>query len=305
MVKVSVIVPIYGAEKYIASSARSILGQTWENTEFIFVNDGTPDRSIYILKELIDTEFRNKKQHIILLEKENEGAPMARHRGLEVSSGDYILFADSDDTLEPEMVEKLALAACGAGADVAYCGFYKEKGSGRGRVCRERLFDSSEEYAREMLAYHAYGYLWNKLLHRSLFKGRYATPRYGMHDDMVLLCQILPAARKLVRVDEPLYHYRCDNAASLSHRRKALRDVESARNFLSMIQFWEGEERVPFQESLPLLYARAGWAAYKYDPAIWTQFSGLEAHVMELDYGIPHPFRLLRMKLWLHARLEK
>ena len=295
MVKISVIVPVYGAEEYIEKCARSILGQSWENTEFIFVDDGTPDRSVEVLRSVL-TSFPDRK--VLVIEKENGGAPLARQKGLEAASGDYILFADADDFLEPDMVEKLALAAVEAHADVAYCGFYKGA-----RVCRERLFSSGKEFSREMLHYRTYGYLWNKLLRRSLFDGRYACPRYGMHDDMVLLCQILPGAGKLVRVDEPLYHYRCDNAASISHRRKALRDAESARNFLSMMRFWEGKEEVPFQESLPLLYARAAWAAYRYDRSILVDFPELSAHLLALTSAPEHPLRFWRVKRWL--RLAK
>lgn len=292
MVKVSVIVPVYGAEAYIAQCARSVLGQTWDNTEFLFVNDGTPDRSMEILREVIGREFPGKD--IRILEKANEGAPLARQKGLEAATGDYILYADADDFLEPGMVEKLALAATEADADMAYCAFYK--GS---RVCRDRLFSSGKEFSRDMLAYRAYGYLWNKLLRRSLFESRYCCPRYGMHDDMVLLCQILPGARKLVRVEDPLYHYRCDNAASISHRGKAARDAESARNFLEMIRFWEGEKEVPFAGSLPLLYARAGWAAYRYDRSLPADYPELAARVLALPSAPEHPLRFWRVKRWL------
>ena len=295
MVKVSVIVPVYGAEEYIAQCARSVLGQTWENTEFIFVSDGTPDRSVDVLRSVMESY---PGRNVLILEKENGGAPLARQKGLEAASGDYILYADADDFLEPTMVEKLALAAAEADADVAYCAFFKGA-----RVCRERLYASGADYAREMLAYRAYGYLWNKLLRRSLFDVRYLCPRYGMHDDMVLLCQILPGARKLVRVDEPLYHYRCDNTASLSHRGKAERDAESARNFLTLIRFWKGEKGIPFAGSLPLLYVRAGWAAYRYDRSLLADFPELRASVLALSSAPEHPLRLWRVKRWL--RLAK
>ncbi|MBQ5836463.1 MAG: glycosyltransferase family 2 protein, partial [Alistipes sp.] len=95
--KISLIVPIYGVERYIAQCAKSVLGQTYEDIQFIFVNDGTKDRSMEILGELIEAEFSHLKERILIINKENGGLPSARKAGLEAAEGEYILFADSDD----------------------------------------------------------------------------------------------------------------------------------------------------------------------------------------------------------------
>ena len=111
MIRVSVIVPVYRAESYIARCARSILGQTYPHTQFIFVDDGSPDGSVEILNELIDKEFPDKKERILVLRGENGGALKARLDGLARAEGDYILFVDADDWLEPDAVGSLAAEA--------------------------------------------------------------------------------------------------------------------------------------------------------------------------------------------------
>ncbi len=91
---VSVIVPVYGVEAYIEQCARSILGQTYPALECIFVNDGTPDRSMDILAEVVkDFPARN----VVIVNKENGGLPHARWSGLEAATGEYVMHVDSDD----------------------------------------------------------------------------------------------------------------------------------------------------------------------------------------------------------------
>ena len=93
---VSVIVPIYGVEAYIAQCARSVLGQTYPALECIFVNDGTPDRSMDILAEVVK-EF--PERNVVIVNKENGGLPHARWSGLEAARGEYVMHVDSDDWL--------------------------------------------------------------------------------------------------------------------------------------------------------------------------------------------------------------
>ena len=97
--KISLVVPIYGVEKYIRQFAESALGQTYDCIQFVFVNDGTKDRSMDILNEVIDSGFSYRRPDIIIVDKQNEGLPLARKTGLEHAEGEYVLFADSDDWL--------------------------------------------------------------------------------------------------------------------------------------------------------------------------------------------------------------
>ena len=120
MYKISLIVPIYGVERYIRQFAESALGQTYEDLQFVFVNDGTKDRSMEILQELIEEKYSCLKSRIVIVNKENGGLPSARKAGLEVAEGEYILFADSDDWLDTDAVAKVMAKAEETGADLIY-----------------------------------------------------------------------------------------------------------------------------------------------------------------------------------------
>ncbi len=98
--KVSIIVPIYNVEKYIERCAVSLFEQDFEDIEYIFVNDCTPDNSVEILEKVIE-KYPNRKSHLkIVHHKENKGLGSARNTGLEQATGNYILHIDSDDWCE-------------------------------------------------------------------------------------------------------------------------------------------------------------------------------------------------------------
>ena len=99
--KISVIIPVYGVEKYIRKCLESVINQTYKNLEIIIVNDETKDNSIKIVEEYI------KDPRIRIINKKNEGVAQARNCGLKQATGEYISFIDSDDWLELDLYEKL------------------------------------------------------------------------------------------------------------------------------------------------------------------------------------------------------
>ena len=102
--KVSVIVPIYKAERTIERCAESLLEQTLKELEFIFINDCTPDKSMILLRKTIEKYPKRKKQVRIIDLKKNQGIANVRRNGIEHAKGDYILFVDSDDWVEKDCV---------------------------------------------------------------------------------------------------------------------------------------------------------------------------------------------------------
>lgn len=121
---VSVIVPVYNAEKYIGQCIESLLNQTKNKIEIIIVNDGSTDSSLSIIKA-----YKEKYSNIMLIDKPNEGVISARIEGLKVARGDYIGWVDADDFLEPKMVEILFNLIKNNHAECAYCNlrFYPQK----------------------------------------------------------------------------------------------------------------------------------------------------------------------------------
>ncbi|MBP3202048.1 MAG: glycosyltransferase family 2 protein [Bacteroidales bacterium] len=298
--KVSVIVPVYGVEAWIARCAHSLLSQTWEDLEIIFVNDGTPDKSMEILAEVLKLY---PKREVIILHKENAGPPQARLSGLKKATGDYVLYMDSDDWAQPEMIEKLARAAMATGADMVYCNAVEDRPKGRVRRIHNRRYSDCMSYARAMVDFRVNSYLWNKLIRRSLYREDLFYPTIGMHDDMVLLSQVLPLGCQCTLVDEVLYHYNRTNVHSLSLQKKEERDIASARNYLQLCSFWKGRTDSPVASLLPSLILRAGWIALRYAPSLADEYPILRDYLLQLHLSaFSNPkkiYRFLRIKAGL------
>lgn len=117
--RISIIIPVYNVEKYIAKCIQSLLSQTYDNFEAVLVNDGSPDNSIGVAKQLIGDDAR-----FIFLDKKNGGQASARNLGLDHISGDYVAFLDSDDYLKNDFLEKI-LKEFGhnPALDIVACGY--------------------------------------------------------------------------------------------------------------------------------------------------------------------------------------
>ena len=246
MTKVSIIVPIYKVEPYIAACARSVLSQTWPECEFIFVDDGSPDRSREILEDLIDNEFPQLKSRITVIVKPvNEGLPQARLTGLKAATGDFVMHVDSDDWVDHDMAEKLVHEAERTGADVVYHYVAKEKGEGKVHIAKDRQYRTPLDFAKAIMARKAHGYLVCKFMKRSLYTPDLFYPTISMHEDIILGIQILSRAQKAVLLKEAPYHYRRTVSTSFTRQSRSVRHRASARSFLQLYRFYDGFKNGP------------------------------------------------------------
>ena len=267
MTTVSLIVPIFKVEKYIEQCARSVLGQSWPSIQFIFVDDCTPDRSIELLEALIDSEFAALKDRIQIIRKPvNEGLPQARRTGVAAATGDYILHVDSDDWIEPDAVEKLARKAGETGADVVYFFAWKEFGDGRSRVITDKEFASPQDFADAVLVHDAHPSVVLKFWRRTLFSPEIFFPRYGQAEDMVQSLQLLDRASKVVRLPEPLYHYRRSDSDAMSRGKRARKKSHQLRNYLDLYRFYRDSiETSPIRRTWRKILRKARLWALLYD----------------------------------------
>ncbi|AWC30696.1 glycosyltransferase family 2 protein [Bacillus cytotoxicus] len=124
---VSVVIPLYNAEKYIEETMQSILNQTYQNIEIIVVDDGSKDQSPTIVKEL----QRKHPEKVRYIHQKNQGVSVARNTGIEHANGEYVAFLDSDDLWHPSKIEKQVQSMHLNNMDACYCGymnFYEETG---------------------------------------------------------------------------------------------------------------------------------------------------------------------------------
>ncbi len=216
---ISVIIPIYGVEKYLKRAVESVLGQTYRNLEIILVDDGSPDNC-----PAICDAYAAKEARIRVIHKENGGLSDARNAGLDIAGGDYIAFLDSDDYYAPFFIEVLYEQLTGQQAQVALCRYevtgametaegpdfseYLEKYK-KGEV-------PSEVYDRRQMLLNQYDALcgdatyfivaWNKLYKASLWKN-IRFPKGMIHEDEATTYRIFDRVEKGVYVKMPMYAY--------------------------------------------------------------------------------------------------
>ena len=272
---VSLIVPIYGVEPYIGQCARSVLSQTYENIEFIFVNDGTKDASMDVLAGVLK-EFPQRNVRIV--SKENAGLPKARQSGLEVATGEYVMHVDADDWIEPDAVGRLVGEALRTGADLVYCDFWKEYGHHR-KLDHEKHYtvETKVRWMNRLYNDGAYGFVWCKFCRRSLYEHIFV-PTYNMHEDIVFSTQLIWRAASIAQLSVPLIHYRRTNGSSTSRAARSKRRVQSARNMLDLCA--NGGPEIPAVRRS--LLKKAAWNAFRYDRSLFVDYPFLKAEAPRL-----------------------
>ena len=202
---VSVIIPVFGVERFIESCARSLFEQTLKDMEFIFVNDCTNDHSIEILKKVISEYPLRQNQISIINHDRNKGLPVARRTGIEAAKGDYIIQCDSDDWVDISMYEKLYKFAILNDADVAMCGYMVTDGVTQKPYLN--LDSDKKTYISNCLYQRSSGAIWSKLFRKKLFDSPIDYPTEAMAEDIVLVLQLFHYSNKIVCVNEALYYY--------------------------------------------------------------------------------------------------
>lgn len=216
-IRLSVLVPVYGVERYVADCARSLFAQSVrEGVEFLFVDDASPDRSISVLKTII-AEFPERKAQIRILRHEtNRGLAAARRTAIDAARGEWLLHVDSDDLLLPGAFETLLTAAgTHPGADLIYAGYLAteepEAAAPRGRKVRMPRW-KRERILRTMLAqtHRIDNRLWGILIRRTLCTERAIYPVTGINfaEDYAVMPRLVHAARRIVVIPDILYAYR-------------------------------------------------------------------------------------------------
>lgn len=212
--KISVVSPVYGVERFIERSARSLLGQTFADAEFIFVDDASKDGSRAILESVI-AEYPERNVRI-LTHDVNKGLPASRRTGVMAAQGDFIYNCDSDDWVEPDILEKMYDAAVSTGADFVYCDFYLSFDKDE-RYMGNPDYDTPDAMLRKGFLCGATKYnVWNKLIKRSLYDGiEFPVNHFKGGEDMVVI-EMLAKAKKVAHVPKALYHYVKTNASAIS-----------------------------------------------------------------------------------------
>lgn len=209
MPKVSVIIPVFGVEKYIERCAVSLFEQTLEDIEFIFVDDCTPDKSIEILKEVLDNYPNRKNQVIIHRMDQNSGLPLVRKWGIQNATGDYVIHCDSDDWVDTNMYYEMYIKAQNEDADVVVCDYMIHDGTNGKTICACHATEKCK-FISDMLFQKDSWSLWNKMYKRTCYKDIIFS-KDNMGEDMALTMQLIYQCEKISYINKPYYFYYTNN----------------------------------------------------------------------------------------------
>lgn len=262
---VSVVVPVYNAEKYIGKCCESIFSQTYENIEVIIVNDGSTDRSMEIVGKLLDGKFAHIKPKVKIINQKNQGSPVARHTGIVNATGDFLIQLDADDWVSKRMVEKMVGAAVREDADFVICKYYNVYKFWK-VPRREKRFTDKLAILDSLFSHkHFRAFLWDKMVKRCLFfeGDEFLFPRYPMCEDMIMVAQLVLRAKKIHYINDRLYYYRQTNSASLSCKKVAKRNTDIILNKLDLWDFYERKDKNPLAPLRDSYMLQIAWMGFK------------------------------------------
>lgn len=252
--KISIIIPVYNVQEYLPKCLTSVINQTYKNLEIIVVDDGSTDGSGQICDR-----FARKDNRIIVIHKENEGQSSARNVALDIATGDYIGFVDSDDYCDETMFSKMMDCMLKNNVEIVICGTYKF--NEKGECTKFQYFEDDriiqiDEARRLVMSDYIKGYSWDKLFKANVWENiKY--PQYNILEDAATTYKpFFKSNKDIGYISEPLYYYIYRNGSSL-HK-------NSKQTYYGMYNAWKERAefaKVNIPECLNYCLERAGKSA--------------------------------------------
>lgn len=228
---VTVIVPIYNAEKYLDKCINSIVTQSYKKLEIILVNDGSSDLSKDICEKYAQNDIRIK-----FIDKKNSGVSDTRNIAINKALGEYILFADSDDWLESDMIELMVSSAKANNSDIVICefkNFYEDEN----RTEAMKLKDYSDYSFVDLISDESTqygGFPWNKLIRRDCIKNNYHIDVH-YYENLLFFLENSNLETRYSVVHKPLYNYCINNGSALHSKNYSIKKVSTLDALLYVI----------------------------------------------------------------------
>lgn len=241
-VTISLIIPIYNTEKFVERCLCSVFGQTWENVEYILINDCTPDKSIKVAERVIK-QYPDRKVSIVNNQK-NIGSAGVRNIGIKMAKGEYIIFIDSDDYVEPAMLEDMYHKAKVSNADIVIADYYVNYP--QKQIYKKQIApDTGVECAKWILSGRLHSSNSNKLIKRELYLNNNISFIEGinMWEDMSTITRICFFANKVAYLPKAYLHYvqYNENSYTANLTDKSLMDMQTVITILQSF-FYDKEE---------------------------------------------------------------
>lgn len=259
--KVSVVMPVYNSQKYLEECINSVIGQTLKDIQIIFVDDGSTDESLQILKN-----YSRDNSNILVLETEHIGAANARNAGFSHAKGQYVIFLDSDDLFEKDMLEEMYSAAVKYDADVAVCEWDQNillddtdsKSKNQEYYLENVLNKYLRQYSKQPFTLKElpmeglllwYSCPWNKLCKKNFLENNNIFfQNLKSANDVYYSCMVMILADKIIhtRSFKSMVHYRKANNEGQISKRRTTNDVYKAleKTYLNLIKINKLDEEI-------------------------------------------------------------
>lgn len=233
---ISIIVPVYNVEVYLPQCLDSLIQQTRQDIEIICVNDGSTDKSLEILKN-----YQERDKRIRVISRENRGISASRNEALDIAIGEYIMFVDSDDWIDPETCDTALRAMTENDYDLVFWSYvreFKNKSLPNYLYDKERIWEDRLKLCRRMIGpveeelstpqkLDSFGTIWGKLYKRELIECdvpiRFVdTIEIGTCEDVLFNIEYSLRTNKSLYISQLFYHYRKNNASFTSKYRSSL-----------------------------------------------------------------------------------
>ncbi|MBO4897377.1 MAG: glycosyltransferase [Clostridia bacterium] len=251
MPKISIIIPVYNAGKYINECVDSIINQTFRDFELILVDDGSADNSGKICDDYAEKDSRIKVIH-----KENGGQAIARNKGLKIATGEYICFVDADDAVNPNMLEYLYEAAEKTKSKIVFCGYTEtdkkpEDFDKQYELCL-KTHHIDEKKLKELFAVKGcYWIVCAKIIKKEIVL-KHPLPEGMVYEDNAVVCRWLYEARNITEIEAPLYFYRVNPEGTTKSvisikRFDYLKALQMQLDFYKSVSFFDIWERISYR----------------------------------------------------------
>ncbi len=250
MPQVSIIIPVYNSARHIAACIDSLLAQTMDSLELVFVDDHGHDNTMVIARQHLRT-YEGPKTFLFTQTAINSGPGVARNIGIQASSGEYVCFVDSDDTIAPDFCESLYTAATQSGADLCCCDI----------MIGQQLHKNPDPTNKRHFLLHFVSYFTTFLYRRSLLiENDIHFPSTKSAEDTCFLTTCLLAARRIVGIRGGKYLYRT-NPYSVSRTRSRQRALQRMASFRHLFHYVHRHGLLrTYHLELALLFLKKGLA---------------------------------------------
>ncbi|MCX9111806.1 glycosyltransferase family 2 protein [Aeromonas veronii] len=235
MPKVSVVMPVYNAQKYLSRAFIGLMEQSLDDVEFLIIDDGSTDDSLEIIQGIL-SQYPNRKNQVVIISRENRGVAASRAEGVCNATGDYVIQHDSDDWADPDWLSLMYSTALTESADIVVCDYSIVTKRNTNSVI-QNIKASGRECAKLLLSNEISNANWNKLIKLDFLRKFDVNYSQGidMGEDFLFSFKAFFFAKKVSKVDVPLYYYNMCNESSLT-RKYSEKSFEDIRKLVSITE---------------------------------------------------------------------